>query len=148
MSPTATSATSFRSRYISPSQYRGLQNLGDGMCPGDDEFPSFSECGCGEHVDEILELMNPNDLAQLQQLLTAASVMPAFAVQRLLKLAERSPHMSDSNPLAPTLRFLRLGLRGLVLSLYYSGRTGRDYQGPSPLEVIGYDVGVYTADLD
>src|SRR5690606_29224438 len=98
VSPTATSATSFRSRYISPSQYRGLQNLGDGMCPGDDEFPSFSECGCGEHVDEILELMNPNDLAQLQQLLTAASVMPAFAVQRLLKLAERSPHMSDSNP--------------------------------------------------
>jgi hypothetical protein len=92
--------------------------------------------------------MNPGDLAQLKQLLTAASVMPGFGVQQLLKLAERSPRMNDANPLAPTLRFLRLGLRGLVLSLYYSGRTGAAYDGPSPLDVIGYDVGVYTADLD
>jgi hypothetical protein len=142
------SEPTFRSRFISPSQYRGLQRLGDGMCPGDDDFPSFSACGCAEHVDDILELMNPADLAQLEQLLTAASRMPGGAIQALLKLAERSPHMSDRNPLAPTLRFLRLGLRGLVISLYYSGRTGAGYDANSPLDVIGYDVGVYTGDLD
>jgi hypothetical protein len=140
-------SSAFRSHFISSAQYRGLQKLGDGMCPGDDDFPSFSACGCGEHVDEILELMNPGDLAQLKQLLTAAAAMPAAGVQQLLKAAERSPHMSDSNPLAPTLRFLRLGLRGLVLSLYYSGRTGADHTGPSPLDVIGYEVSVHTADL-
>lgn len=136
------------SRFLTPLQYRGLQKLGDGMCPGDDEFPSFSACGCGEHVDEILELMNPNDLAQLRQLLTASAFLPRTGVQQLLKAAEASPRMTDRNPLAPTLRFLRLGLRGLVLSLYYSGRTGGGYAGPSPLDVIGYEVGVYTADLD
>lgn len=142
------SEPSFQSRFISAAQYRGLERLGDGMCPGDDEFPSFSSCGCGEHVDDVLELMNPPDLAQLKQLLTASSRMPAVAVQQLLKLAERSPRMSDRNPLAPTLRFLRLGLRGLVLSLYYSGRTGARYTGPTPLDVIGYDVGVFTGDVD
>lgn len=136
------------SRFLSPRQYRGLQKLGDGMCPGDDEFPSFSACGCAEHVDEILEGMNANDLAQLRQLLTVAAFLPRAGVQQLLKAAEASPRMADRNPLAPTLRFLRLGLRGLVLSLYYSGRTGAGYTGPSPLDVIGYEVGVYTADLD
>jgi hypothetical protein len=140
-------STTFRSRFLSPAQYRGLQRLGDGMCPGDNDFPSFSVCGCAEHVDEILELMNAGDLAQLRQLLTAASVLPSVGIQQLLKAADRSPQMGDSNPLAPTLRFLRLGLRGLILSLYYSGRVGRTYDGHSPLDVIGYEVGVYTDDV-
>ena len=140
-------SSTYRSRHLTSGQVKGLNKLGDGMCPGDDEFPSFSKTGCVEHVDEILDCMGSGDLAQLGQLLTLVSVMPRFGVQRLLRLAENSPRMRDSNPLTPTLRFMRFGMRGLVLSLYYSGRTGASFDGPSPLDVIGYRVGVYTADL-
>ncbi|MDZ7732327.1 MAG: hypothetical protein U5R31_03745 [Acidimicrobiia bacterium] len=135
------------SSVLNTSQYRGLQKLGDAMCPGDDDLPAFSTCGCAEHVDDILEGMNAGDLAQLKQLLTAAAIMPRPGIHQLLRTAERSSSMRDSNPLAPTLRFLRMGLRGLILTLYYSGRVGASYTEPSPLDVIGYDVSVYTDDL-
>ena len=42
------------SRYLNARQRLGLDRLGDALLPGDDEFPSFSRLGCGEHVDKLL----------------------------------------------------------------------------------------------
>jgi hypothetical protein len=44
------------------------------------------------------------------------------------------------------LRVLRLGLRGIVLSLYYSGSAGPSYDGPGPLDVLSYRVEVAVED--
>jgi hypothetical protein len=41
---------------------------------------------------------------------------------------------------------VRLGLRGVVFSLYYSGRAGPSYDGPGPLEILPYRVGVAVED--
>ena len=39
-----------------------------------------------------------------------------------------------------------MGLRGIVLSLYYSGGTGPSYDGPGPLDVLAYRVAVAIED--
>ena len=40
-----------------------------------------------------------------------------------------------------------MGLRGIVLSLYYSGGSGPSYVGPGPLDVLSYRVGVAVEDV-
>jgi len=138
----------FHSRHLGPRQRRGLLKLGDVWCPGDGEFPSFSDLGCAEHVDAVLDEMHPADFAQLKLLLAAMAALPARAIARIIELSERGDELSPTNPVGGQLRFVRLGVRGLVLGLYWSGRTGEHHDGKSPLELIGYQVGVYTGDLE
>ena len=53
-----------------------------------------------------------------------------------------------SRPLGGSpLRAVRMGLRGIVLSLYYSGGSGPSYVGPGPLDVLSYRVGVAVEDV-
>lgn len=133
-------------RLLSPVQFRGLQKIGDVYFPGDEMLPSFSKCGCGENADAALELLPADDLGSLKVLLSALGLLPAFVARGLINLAERGPRMNG--PLGVGLRFLRLGLKGVATSLYYSGEVGQDYVGQSPLQVLGYQVSVYTADVD
>jgi hypothetical protein len=35
---------------------------------------------------------------------------------------------------------LDIGIRGLVLGLYYSGARGKNYSGKTPEEVIGFEL--------
>lgn len=134
------------SKLLSNTQIRGLTKVGDAYFPGDGDLPSFSQCGCVEHADAAIELLPADDLASLKTLLGVIGIMPTFVAKSLVRLAERGPRMNG--PLGIGLRFLRLGLKGVVTSLYYSGEIGRDYKGPSPLEVLGYHVKVYSADVD
>ena len=131
---------------LSSVQFRGLAKVGDAYFPGDDKLPSFSRCGCAESADAALELLPEDDLGSLKVLLSVLGVLPGFVARGLVSLAERGPRMNG--PLGVGLRFLRLGLKGVTTSLYYSGEVGQDYVGQSPLEVLGYQVGVYTADVD
>ena len=132
--------------YLTSWQLRGLQQLGDAWCPGDDELPSFSKLGCAEHVDAILEHMDPSDRSGLKLLLGLCAPWPAGLIRlkmwTLDWLAARLP-----GPAGAGLRFLQMGLKGLVMTLYYSGRKGHAFQGRTPHEVLGYQVGVYTGDL-
>lgn len=134
------------SKYLTLRQTRGLEKLGDAYLPGDDELPSFSALGCAEHVDEVLDYLPADDRNSLKLLLGLLSITPRFKLVWLAKLLERSHNLPG--PLGGGLRFLRMGLKGLVLTLYYSGKTGANYQGRTPLDVLGYDVGVYTGDLE
>lgn len=137
------------SALLTARQLEGLCRLGDVVCPGDGEFPSFSASGCWEHVDDVLEHMSPGDLDQLRMLLRLCSLMPKAGVERLVALTERlGSDASSRQPGSSILRFMRIGIRGVIFTLYWSGRTGAGYDGPSPLELIGYDVGVWSEDLD
>lgn len=135
-----------QSRFLTGVQVRGLDKLGDVYFPGDGRFPSFSTCGCVEHVDIALEGLPKDDRKSLKMLLSVVGIAPALLARLLVRLAEGGANWPD--PLGAGMRFLRLGLRGVVNSLYYSGETGRGYEGPSPLELLGYNVSVYTADVD
>ncbi|MBX3415845.1 MAG: hypothetical protein KF708_24390 [Pirellulales bacterium] len=134
------------SRYLSTRQTHGLVKLGEAYCPGDETFPSFAELGCAEHVDEILACMPEADRRDLAMLLGVCSWMPRFVLSSAVRLLQWSPRMPT--PLGAAMRFLHMGIRGLLLTLYYSGRAGAGYRGPTPYDVLGYEVSVYTADVD
>lgn len=134
------------SRHLTPRQYRGLQKLGDAFFPADGDLPAFSALGCAEHVDAILDEMPVGDRDSLKSLLAICGITPRFKLRLLLRLLEGAPRVPTWAG-GGALRFLRMGIKGLVLTLYYSGRKGADYTGPTPLDVLEYRVGVYTDDL-
>lgn len=134
------------SKSLTPRQIRGLEKIGDIYFPGDGDMPSFSRCGCASHGDVAVEALPDEDRNSLKTLLGIIGIAPRFLARGLVLLAESGTNWPG--PLGTAMRFLRLGLRGVVTTLYYSGETGPDYDGPSPLDVIGYKVNVYTADVE
>ena len=114
------------------------------LIPGDEELPSFSRLGCVVHVDRLLDYTPADDLRELQSVLTVMSFLPHFLVAALLHWLEAG--LWPPGPWASPMRVLRIGLRGIVLSLYYSGGAGPSYDGLGPLEVLSYRVGVAVED--
>ena len=132
---------------LSASQRRALRKLGDIYCPGDGDLPSFSASGCDQHAGVLLSNMNRSDLGQLKMLLSFLALLPRRLIAFLVARWESVDPNGKPGLVASNLRFLRLGVRGLVFSLYYSGRVGHRYDGPTPLDTLGYHVAVYTGDL-
>ncbi len=125
------------SKHFSQLQFRGLNKVGDCLLPGHEDLPSFSALGCARHADRILDYMSAQDLGDLKLLLTLLAFLPGFAVGWLMRFLELSPGIPTG--LGALLRFMRLGLRGLVMTLYYCD--------PKTQSTIGYDAKVYTADF-
>ena len=125
------------SKHLGARQVAGLEKMGNVLVPGDGELASFGASGCSSEVDRILDHMPGSDLKDLKLLLTLMSFLPMFIVAWFLAFLELSPRMPDW--IAGPLRFVRLGIRGLVLTLYYSH--------PQAHQVLGYKVGVYTGDM-
>lgn len=150
--PGMTSRTDTSTHRVPPTlsklQRKGLRKLGNVYCPGDAHMPSFADSGCDQHVDVLLPHMNAADVSQLKLLLTVLAVLPHRLVGILTRWWESVDPNGKPGPISSLLRFLRLGVRGLVFSLYYSGRVGRKYEGSTPLAIIGYDVMVYTGDVN
>lgn len=126
---------------LSPLAMRGLNHFGDALIPGGIQgLPSFSDLGCAEKVELLLSEMPEQDVKDLQLLLSIFGVLPTFCARWFFALLEwangfQTPHFG-------ILRLMRLGLKGLVMSLYYSGYAGKNYQGPKPLDVLDYHVRV------
>jgi hypothetical protein len=113
-------------------QRKGLNKLGDALVPGDGDLASFSRSGCAGQVGRVLEHMGAADLADLRGLLTAMAILPSPLVRVFAAFLEWS--LGLPGPLGGVLRFARLGVRGLVFTLYYSD--------PGTLRTIGYEVSV------
>lgn len=126
----------FQSKYISKAAVKGLNRIGDILCPGDEVFPSYSELGCVEHVDIALEYAPPSDIGDLGLLLSILAYAPSFVLRWLVQKMADS-HNSNS-ALSTTFRQLDFGLRGIIFGTYYSGRTGADYKGPDTHELVGF----------
>ena len=124
------------SRHLNARQLRAIEKLGDAMVPGDSELPSFSSSGCVRHVDRLLDHMPASDLKDLGTLLTLLAFFPGFMLALFLKLLEWSPRLPG--PLGSLLRMMRLGLRGLIVSLYWGDE--------GSLRAIDYRVGVFEGD--
>ena len=125
------------SKHFGATQIRGLNKVGDCLLPGRDDLVSFSQLGCARHADRILDYMSAGDLADLKMLLTLLSFFPGFLVGWLMGFLELSSNWGT--PIGAFLRFMRLGLRGLIMTLYYCD--------PQTNKIIGYDAKVYTADF-
>lgn len=126
------------SSIISNSAIRALNRIGDIMLPRNGEFPSYSELGGVEYVDEILAYAEPGDIRDLNRVLSALSVMPGFFLNWAVKKMADS-HQANG-PLSATFRQLDFALRGILLSTYYSEKAGKNFKGKIPLEIIGYSL--------
>lgn len=121
---------------LSPAQRAGLLRLGDVIIPGDAELPSFSESGVADEVSRMLDWMYGSDRSAILLLLTVVAKMPRPAIKALVLATERGDRAPE--PLGGGLRMASLGIKGLVLSLYYSGVD----RGGRVREVIRYDADV------
>jgi len=128
------------SAILSAREREALARIGDILIPGGEGFPRFSETGCLAHVDPILEVTPAEDVAGLKGLLAVLSFFPDALLARFLRFV--SKERQSLGPLAGALRNIDLGLKGLIMTTYYSGRTAPGYAGPGVLEAMGFDLRV------
>jgi len=129
-----------KSAHLNARQLYALNRFGELMLPAHGEFPGFAELGCVQHIDLLVEHANKDDIALLKLFFSILYFKPRFAYRVVLwcmKNAEKFPA-----PLSPIFRTMDMGLRGLVVSLYYSGLKSDSYHGKTPLEIIGFDVNI------
>jgi len=131
-----------KSRFFSSLALKGINKVGDAFIPGDGEFPSFSELGVVEHVDQIAEDIPPGDLDGLKILFAVFGVLPGFLLKMLFIHLEW--HFKTGFMMTSLSRQIRFGMRGIVFSLYYSGLKGSQYKKPDPLQLLGFELNVKT----
>lgn len=126
------------SKILSNREISSIVRIGDLMIPAYEEFPSFSQLGCVEHIDSVLGYAPEDDIKDLKLLLKSLSLLPDKAISGLVKIIAENKSFPEK--IAGTLRLMDTGLRGIVFTLYYSGKTGKNYQGKTPLEIIDYSI--------
>jgi hypothetical protein len=127
-----------KSEYFTAASLRGLTRMGDVFIPAYNEFPSFSELGCIEMVDNLIAYLPEEDVSLLNMVLTIFSLMPVGFLKWLVRTMENS--LDKVGTLPSLMRQLNMGLRGIIFGCYYSGRTGAGYHGKNPLDIIGYHI--------
>lgn len=126
------------SKYLNDSAVRAFERVGDIMMPRHGAYASFSELGVIAHIDGIMEHVPEDDRSALNMLLTVLSIFPDFLLEAFLRLVEKGSKWGE--PFGGLFRQLNMGLKSVVVTLYFSGKTSGGYQGQTPLDVIGYRV--------
>ena len=126
------------SKFVGKMEIKAIERIGDLMIPQTEDFPSFSQLGCVEHVDDIFLYAPPEDMNDLKMLLKTLSLMPETALKGIIKLMTDNSSLPET--VASTFRIIDTGIRGIIFTLYYSGKTGKNYNGKTPLEIIGYEI--------
>ncbi|MCL6642099.1 MAG: hypothetical protein K6T71_02090 [Candidatus Bipolaricaulota bacterium] len=120
------------SQVLGPRELAALERIGDLMLPGDSDLPAFSQTGCIAFVDDLLRSMDPKDRDDVKTLLKILSLLPSPLLRAFVTLCQTR--------WTSTLRMIELGLKGLVMSLYYSNKTAPHYSGRKPCDVIGFSL--------
>lgn len=120
---------------LTTAQRRGLRKLGDIVIPGDHEagLPSFTDSGVAEEVHRMLAWMYESDRSAILMMLDAFARMPRPAIRGIVEATERGDRVPG--PLGSALRMASFGVKGLIVSLYYSGVD----RGGVVHAAIGYD---------
>ena len=124
------------SQHLNETQMKGLLKVGDVLIPGDRDLPSFSASRCATQVDRMLAYMHDPDRSAVKLVLTLFRLLPRFAVKGLMWMASR--HRGCPELLASALRMLTIGVKGMVVTLYYSD-VG---ESPSIHQIIQWDAKV------
>jgi aldehyde dehydrogenase (NAD+) len=108
-----------RPETLTAGQLAGLLKVGDLMVPGDGDLPSFSASGCAQHADRMFAHMNASDRDGLTLLLGVFRFLPGIVLRAILRLTDK--HRAFPEPIAAGLRMVGMGVKGAVMTLYYSG---------------------------
>jgi hypothetical protein len=115
-----------------------FNRFGDLMFQRYDDYPGFSELGCIAHIDDVILHAPQEDMKDLSTLLKILYFCPTFVLRFILWLTQRPEKFPPG--IAVILRMLDTGLRSVVLTLYFSGKSGEGYSGKTPVEVIDFSV--------
>lgn len=130
------------SAILAPRELRALLVIGDIMIPACGPLPAFSATGCVRYVDDLLRAMPEGDVADMRMVLRVLSYLPPPVAA--LALRKLGLHRALPGRLGAPLRLVEIALKGMVTSLYYSGKVGPDYRGGAPTDVIGFAPRVIT----
>lgn len=125
---------------LTPLQLRGLIKTGNILIPGDSEMPSFSRTGCVRFVGAIVVSMSKKDRDGFCTLMAVFGVLPGFIVHAIMVLTSSARGLPGV--LGAPFRMLELGVKGVVMSLYYSDLHDERYNGRPVFEIIRYDARV------
>lgn len=117
---------------LSPREILGLEKVGDAYCPYEPEIPSFQDLRCAENACRVLDYVPETDLKDLKMLLRVLGFMPGILITLCVVVMEIA--WERGFLFGSTLKQIRLGLRGIVFSLYYST--------PAVQKALGYEVKV------
>ena len=126
------------SKYFNKSALKAISRMGDIMIPRSEEFPSFSDTGCIEHIDDFLAYSPESDLKDLNMILSLISLFPDAMLGWLIN--KMSASHKNNGGLSSLFRQLDFGMRGIIFSCYYSNKTGKGFKGKKPFEVIDYQL--------
>ncbi|MBI2421387.1 MAG: hypothetical protein HYV27_01065 [Candidatus Hydrogenedentes bacterium] len=124
------------SRLLNENAVKTLNRFGDILFPRNGEYPSFSELGCAEHVDDIAAHAPAEDIALLGSFMATLRFAPGFVLRGIVWATQNADRFPE--PIGTNLRLLDMGIRSLTVTLYYSGKKGAHYTGPTPLNVIDF----------
>ena len=122
------------SDYFNKIQLASLQRIGDLYAPGNGCLPRFSDTGCIEHVDDVLESVESDDVRLLGVLLFVLRFVPLFMISWLV--VAMNNHHRYPELIAGLLRLISLGLKGVIMSLYYSGLQGAGQSSNSRVQGV------------
>ncbi len=121
------------SKYFSKRALISFNTFGDLLMPASDVLPAFSETGCLSHIDDLALHAPQDDIGSLNLVLVILSFMPTVVFRWLIKKMKGA---QNSNSVFSTVyRQLNFGIKGLLYSLYYSGKSGENYKG-EPVNVL------------
>jgi len=106
------------SRHLSPFAIKGVMKAGDILAPGDDRLPAFSRTPVIREIDRLADFMTTPDRDGFKFLMFLFALLPRFAVRGILVAAEND-HKFPAFLAAP-LRLVQVGVKGVILTLYYS----------------------------
>ena len=127
-----------QSQFFNRRQLQTLERIGDLIIPGDSLFPAFSQTGCIQYIDQLMEATDSADVRDFGLLMTLLSFLPQFLIRQLLVLIQQQHRVP--NFIGGPMRLLQIALNGIVMSLYYSNKTAESYQGTKVFDVIDYHV--------
>jgi aldehyde dehydrogenase (NAD+) len=91
---------------------------GDILVPGDDRFPRFSRTTFIQEIDRIADYMTDSDREGFKSLMALFAILPRWLVAGILHLSEASEKLPAF--LRTPMRLINIGVKGVVLTLYYS----------------------------
>lgn len=124
------------SRYLNSSAIKGLNKIGDILIPGNDKYPSFSAYHCLDHIDDVIGYAPSDDVNDLKMVLSILSFLPDSLLLWLVK--KMSSANDKTGGMSTLFRQLNMAIRGIVFSLYYSEKPGKEYSGKNPTQMIGF----------
>lgn len=128
----------YHSNHLNAIQLKSLQRIGNLYIPGNGNLPPFSATACLEHLDVVLDEVDPGDVQLMGLLLLVLRWMPTFIIEMLLNLMDN--HHRYPQWIAGPLRLMSLALKGITMSLYYSGLRGSQATGSHVHQVMDYSL--------